>query len=261
MHRNPRRQSQWQILNAGDDRVFIAGHRGQYLQDAGKRKVTVARTQLGPETWSLTKIGKGKYVLMGRSKRNLVDDGGEVRLRQNKNEFGRWTIVSAKRGKKCESFKGQAREPDRLRPGEQLGSGDWIKSRNSACALHMQTDGNLALYTGPYVTWASNTGGSAGAVFKVHEDGKVDISKGSKVVWKAETKGHKVRDVMLQNNCNLAMYDRRNQRVWAIHNPPKPVRSRKGDNPFGKKTKKKKFPSQKPSRKERKELKRKIQRE
>merc|ERR1711879_908935 len=116
---------------------------------------------------------------------------------------------------------------DRLRPGEQLREGDWIKSRNSACALHMQTDGNLALYTGPYVTWASNTGNNPGAVFKVHEDGKVDISKGGKRIWKAHSLGHKVRDVMLQDNCNLIMYNRRNQRVWAIHNPPDSVPKRK----------------------------------
>merc|ERR1711879_574779 len=157
--------------------------------------------------------------IMGRSKKNLVDHKGELKLENNDKKVGRWTIISTMSGKACDGFKGLAREVNKVRPGEQLAAGNWIRSLNDNCALHMQADGNLALYNGRYVTWLSNTGGNEGAVFRVTHNGSVRIvSKGGKSLWKANTEGKKVRDVMLEDSCDLVMYNQKNQRVWSVHN-------------------------------------------
>merc|ERR1711879_594863 len=55
--------------------------------------------------------------IMGRSKKNLVDHKGELKLENNDKKVGRWTIISTKSGKACDGFKGLAREVNKVRPG------------------------------------------------------------------------------------------------------------------------------------------------
>ena len=167
MHDTRKSAARWQIIE-GDKKgqVFIRSLKsGDHLQDS-KGGVKASKTQLEWETWTLQRIGN-KWLLISSRGKNLMDDGGVVRMQNSKKNWDRWILRATNGDIRCKSFQGYAKEKDRLRPGSVLKAGQFRKSQNEQCAVHMQKDGNLVIFKGKNTHWTSNTLGKTGAKLKV----------------------------------------------------------------------------------------------
>ena len=92
-----------------------------------------------------------------------------------------------------------------------------LKSANGLYRLEMQGDGNLVIYEGSSVVWATNIFG-AGARLAMQGDGNLVVYDGNNaVLWAAgsENRGTGPYELRLQNDRNLVVYDKNNSATWA----------------------------------------------
>lgn len=87
-----------------------------------------------------------------------------------------------------------------LSPGEQL------TSPNGTYRLVMQADGNLVLYKGGQVLWATG-GQGTGARAVMQADGNFVVYNGSAAKWSSSTGGFDASVLKLQDDGNLVVYD------------------------------------------------------
>ena len=107
---------------------------------------------------------------------------------------------------------------DRLRDGQGLLPGSFIKSQDGRFTLIMQLDGNLVIYgPGHQALWASNTAGHHD-VFDVvmQSDGNLVLYNGTNhPFWASNTAGVTGASLVMQNDGNLVIYDAANKAHWA----------------------------------------------
>lgn len=79
----------------------------------------------------------------------------------------------------------------------------------------MQTDGNLVLYdeTGR-VRWASNSNGNPGAHAVFQEDGNLVVYQGQRVLFASNT-DHRGAYLVVQVDGNVVIYDHEDRPIWA----------------------------------------------
>jgi nucleoid-associated protein YgaU len=95
---------------------------------------------------------------------------------------------------------------DRLLKGEKLDKGGSLTSRNGAYTLTLQGDGNLVLYAGDEVVWATGTDGQDVVRAEVQTDGNFVLYTPDKPVWHTDTEGAKDVRLLLQDDRNLVLY-------------------------------------------------------
>merc|ERR1711953_998164 len=81
--------------------------------------------------------------------------------------------------------------------------------------MHMQENGNLAIFKGEETLFATQTIGKEGAYLEVQKDGNVVLKNNDGIVWAADTKGNPVRALILENDCQMYLYSRDNKKIWA----------------------------------------------
>jgi hypothetical protein len=109
---------------------------------------------------------------------------------------------------------------DTLIGGGALGIGQQLQSNNGRYVLVMQNDGNLVLYAGPTVVWATNTWSLPiwlrpnRAVMQ--DDGNfVLYSPANNPAWASGTHDHPGSRIWLQDDRNLVIYDPNSRPLWA----------------------------------------------
>jgi hypothetical protein len=95
---------------------------------------------------------------------------------------------------------------DRLMNGEKLERGQSLTSRNGACTLTLQDDGNLVLAARGEAVWATGTNGQNAERLEVQKDGNCVLYSPDKPVWHTDTKGAKDVRLLLQDDRNLVLY-------------------------------------------------------
>ncbi len=68
---------------------------------------------------------------------------------------------------------------------DENGKVTWSAGETGATGLAFQGDGNLVLYKGDTVLWATGTVGHPGAQLVLQDDGNVTISDGDQFLWGA----------------------------------------------------------------------------
>jgi len=238
----------WQILDAGNKKVFIAREKGKHLA-YWKGKVKVSRDQLEWEKWRLEPSAtKGHFDIIGKNDQLLTDESTKAGLSSTGSKW----MIKSKLGKVCSRFsgdkgkehlkrlearkkkvkkaikklkkdqkkvfdnvtKGNLKSKNKMRPGTRVNSGEFIESPNKECALHMQRDGNLVLYKGHKVMWAANTYGKKSAYLRMQSDGKVVVMYKGAAVWSADN-GEPGEVLTLSNECNLILYNKKGESVWS----------------------------------------------
>lgn len=94
-----------------------------------------------------------------------------------------------------------------------LNNGQNLYSPDGRFRLAMQSDGNLVLYYGTSVLWASMTFGS-GHFMSFQADGNLVIYNASAAVWSTGTDGHPGAELKLQNDGNLVIYLATGPMLW-----------------------------------------------
>jgi hypothetical protein len=93
-----------------------------------------------------------------------------------------------------------------LLPNQTLGSGRALVSSDGSVVLAMQADGNLVMYTGGRVLWATNTS-VAGSYLTFQGDGNLVIYTPSRKVPWATNSGGGATVLAMQSDGNLVIYN------------------------------------------------------
>ena len=109
----------------------------------------------------------------------------------------------------------------RLDVGKSLGPNGSLSSPNGKYKLALQGDGNLVLYAGSAVRWASGTSGKGANKLTVQSDGNVVLYAGNAPVWATNTNGRGGGGTFLglQNDGNLVAYASPGAPIWASNTP------------------------------------------
>lgn len=112
----------------------------------------------------------------------------------------------------------QAAPPAGLLPGQRLASGAALRSPNGAYQLAMQADGNLVIYRGRSVVWASMRL-SRGNRAVMQTDGNLVVydARGN-ARWSSGTYGFPGASLALTNDGNLVVA-RKGRRLWDLRGP------------------------------------------
>ena len=97
-----------------------------------------------------------------------------------------------------------------------------LKSNNDKYNFVMQGDGNLVLYEGSTVHWASNTNGKGTTPYRLamQNDGNLVIyDKNNSATWASNTngKGNAPYRLVVQDDRNVVIYDADNSATWATN--------------------------------------------
>ncbi|MHC2187361.1 hypothetical protein ACVLV4_003033, partial [Rathayibacter agropyri] len=97
-----------------------------------------------------------------------------------------------------------------------------LTSPNGRFSATMQTDGNLAVYSGSQSTWSSGTNGNAGTKLSVQSDGNLVLySAANTSEWQSGTSGTATSTVLtMQNDGNLVLYSTGGISLWSTLNGP-----------------------------------------
>ncbi|UII33145.1 M57 family metalloprotease [Fulvivirga ulvae] len=105
--------------------------------------------------------------------------------------------------------------PDKLLPGEQLTSGQSIKSPDNRFTFVMQGDGNLVLYKINVPLWSSNTHGLPVTRCIMQTDGNLVLYDNlNRARWSSNTHGNPGAWLVAQNDGNVVIY-RNNSALWS----------------------------------------------
>lgn len=103
-----------------------------------------------------------------------------------------------------------------LTANQSLASNQSLVSCDGRFNLIMQGDGNLVLYEGSTVLWASNTVNSAATKATMQGDGNFVLYTASgSPVWASNTAGNSGAKIQLQNDGNLVIYSASGAALWA----------------------------------------------
>ena len=113
----------------------------------------------------------------------------------------------------------------KLAVGDVMESGQEMISENGEYVVKVQSDGNLVLYKGSDVLWASGTHGDGREPYKMtmqSDNHLVLFDADSKVIWapdvyigKDEHQWKEGGYAVLQDDGNLVVYDGDNKAMWA----------------------------------------------
>ena len=113
----------------------------------------------------------------------------------------------------------------KLAVGDVMESGQEMISENGEYVVKVQSDGNLVLYKGSDVLWASGTHGDGHEPYKMtmqSDNHLVLFDADSKVIWapdvyigKDENQWKEGGYAVLQDDGNLVVYDGDNKAMWA----------------------------------------------
>jgi hypothetical protein len=94
-----------------------------------------------------------------------------------------------------------------LHAGESLRRGQQVSSNNRQYTLVFQTDGNVVIYAGNAVRWATNTAGSAAQTLIMQTDGNLVLYDASnRAIWASNTAGNQGAFAVLQDDGNFVVY-------------------------------------------------------
>ena len=116
---------------------------------------------------------------------------------------------------------------DTLNPGEMLKRGDYLTSENQQYSLVLERNGNLVLYAGRRVLWASNTPDQGIQGCAMQPDGNLVLyTRNDQPVWSTSTDGRPGSFLVVQNDGNLVVYQP--YPVWASNTERGPRDERRG---------------------------------
>ena len=116
---------------------------------------------------------------------------------------------------------------DTLNPGDTLNAGERLVSDNQQYSLALERNGNLVLYAGRRVLWASNTQGQRVQACTMQPDGNlVCYLRNGQPVWSTNTSDRPGSFLVLQNDGNLVIYQP--YPVWASNTERGPRDERRG---------------------------------
>ncbi|HEV2342649.1 MAG TPA: beta-galactosidase [Actinocrinis sp.] len=105
-----------------------------------------------------------------------------------------------------------------LTANQSLAVNQSLVSCDGRFSLTMQADGNLVLYMGGTVLWASNTIGKAAVKAIMQGDGNfVLYTSAGAAVWASNTAGNNGARLVLQNDGNLVVYSASGAALWATN--------------------------------------------
>lgn len=105
---------------------------------------------------------------------------------------------------------------DHLNVGQTMQGNQYIVSGNVQYALIMQSDGNLAEYSGGSAIWANNKSGNPGAYLGLQSDGNiVEYTSSGKSIWATNTNGQSLAYLVIQSDGNLVAYNTKGSPIWA----------------------------------------------
>eukprot|EP01062_Namystynia_karyoxenos_P044145 TRINITY_DN3240_c0_g1_i1.p1 TRINITY_DN3240_c0_g1~~TRINITY_DN3240_c0_g1_i1.p1 ORF type:complete len:553 (+),score=171.91 TRINITY_DN3240_c0_g1_i1:88-1746(+) len=114
-----------------------------------------------------------------------------------------------------------------LPAGQQLAAGGELVSGTGNARLELQaSDGNLVIYHGPAVVWATNTTGHPGASLAMQTDGNLVLYDGGKALWSSGTAGSGAAQAQLRDDCRLVLLGPTGLLVWespSACGPPPPT--------------------------------------
>ena len=111
--------------------------------------------------------------------------------------------------------KGAPPSIDRLKPGQCLKVNEFLISPKGSYRLVLQSDGNLVLYAGMTVLWATDTNGKPVTQAVMQTDGNfVLYGADHRSYWASKTDGHPGAFIVLQEDNNLVIYESQNQPVF-----------------------------------------------
>ncbi len=102
-----------------------------------------------------------------------------------------------------------------LRGDDLLWPDEERTSPNGNVSLKYQTDGNLVLYNGPTVLWATNTKGTSPRLVSLHDDGNFVVYSESTVVFASNTNRHSGAKLYIQDDRKLVIKDATGNQIWS----------------------------------------------
>ncbi len=111
---------------------------------------------------------------------------------------------------------------DKLYPDTALAAGEVLSSANGEQNFVMQGDGNLVLYRGSTVLWASGTDGHPGARVVMQSDGNLVVYKDGRPLWDSNTDGNPVAFLAVQDDGNVVIYAPTGRAVWSTNTVVQP---------------------------------------
>lgn len=107
--------------------------------------------------------------------------------------------------------------PDKLLPGDQLTTNQYLKSTDNRFTFIMQGDGNLVLYQYNVPLWASNTNGQPVTRCIMQNDGNLVLYDNlNRARWSSRTDGNPGAWLVVQSDGNVVIY-RNNSALWATN--------------------------------------------
>jgi hypothetical protein len=106
--------------------------------------------------------------------------------------------------------------PDRLASNQSLAPGQTLTSRTGRYTLSLQADGNLVLYGAGAAYWASKTQSKVVSRLVMQDDGNLvlyDRKGGS--VWASGTNGHPGAFLLVQDDGNVVVYHKNGGALWS----------------------------------------------
>jgi FkbM family methyltransferase len=100
--------------------------------------------------------------------------------------------------------------------GREIRKRSVLQSHNCKYTFTLQDDGNLVLFEGSNVLWASHTGGRSTTHFILQHDGNLVLFDNISCVWASGTYGQSTTHLIMQDDGNLVLYND-NTPIWATH--------------------------------------------
>ena len=128
-----------------------------------------------------------------------------------------WFSESVRRGYRVDVYPSVLpRDPcGSLGPNGALGRDQRLWSCDGRFNLVHQNDGNVVLYEGSRVLWATNTPGQATTSLVMQADGNLVLYNGAAVVWASNTAANPGAWLSVRNDGTLMMYAKSGRTVWA----------------------------------------------
>jgi surface antigen len=152
--------------------------------------------------WSSGTAGRGQSTAIMQSDGNFViyKNGGGATWYTRTGGYSSLTYVGS----------------DRLKSGQTLNGGQFIRSSDKRFVALMQSDGNLVVYGPAYqVLWNTRTSGNGGARLIMQGDGNLVVYVGSKALWNSETAGTGSSNAIVQNDANFVTYAASGSATWS----------------------------------------------
>ncbi len=220
-----------EYLRAGD---AVASADGSYqitMQSDGNLVIY----QGGSATWqSRTGGNQGAYAAMQTDGNFVVYSSAglvlwHTRTNGNSGAFGRMqsdgnlVIYNSDSQPLWDARTDDARATATLPSGQQLQSGDFMRSSDRRYELRMQSDGNLVLVLDGSPIWNAGTGGNPGSRAVMQTDGNfVVYSAGGQALWHTRTTGNSSAYASLQTDGNFVIYSASRTPLWDVQGNVRP---------------------------------------